>query len=311
MTDARIYFTYLDNLIREDVFSTTVDDEYRYISKTTQFPCVVEFLNAELTLVIEPRQIESGVRRDVYVEINTRGDKAVDDWESCLSALFSFIFSTHISASQTWNLLVPNRVLHQVYRQVKTEELEWVGKDYQRLYRPIIHELPSVLVKWTKKWFVHPAYRLGMHKYLQTIGRDNRIPVEIQIAVVAESFLHYFGDSYDDSYAMKKNAEHAIKYQYDKLSQRAGIRMHNEDSIMQIVRFYNRGKHFYGESNEKDFVIQATAKERVYLAYFVQSLFQFSVLSDLLEDKNDMFKTIYRQIVTHHEVLKRFYVTSA
>ena len=63
-----------------------------------------------------------------------------------------------------------------------------------------------------------------------------------------------------------------------------------------------------GKVREKDFVIEATDKERVHLAFFVQSLFRFSVLYDLLEDKNEMFKDVYRQLVTCHLVLKKFYV---
>ncbi len=147
-----------------------------------------------------------------------------------------------------------------------------------------------------------------MHKYLQTIKRGESIPVEFQIAIIAESFLHYFGDSYDDSYAKIENAENAMRYQYSLLSQHAGVCLDNDDSITQVVKFYNRGKHFHGESKEKDFVIEATDKERVHLAFFVQSLFRFSVLYDLLEDNNEMFKDIYRQLVTHHIVLNKFYV---
>lgn len=303
--DARIHFTYLDNLIREDVFTIAGANKDRYQSKTTRFHCVFDDLNAGLTLTVAPRPIENGVIRSVYVEINSRGDIEIGEWARCLSAMFSFIFSTHISASETWDFSVPNRVMHPAYREVAHEE---IGRDYRYLYSPVIHELPSVSRKWTKKWFAHPAYRLGMHKYLETFRRDKGIPVEIQIAIIAEAFLHYFGDSYDDSYAKKKNAEHAIKYQYERLSQRAGVRIQNKDSIMQIVRFYNRGKHFYGGSDEKDFVIQATAEERVDLKFFVQSLFQFCALYDLLEGNRDTFKTMYRELVKPHSILKRFYV---
>ena len=69
MSDGRIEFNYLDNLIREDVFTTSDDDNHRYKSKTIRFPCVVESLNAELTLIISPKSTENGVTRDVYVEI--------------------------------------------------------------------------------------------------------------------------------------------------------------------------------------------------------------------------------------------------
>ena len=126
--------------------------------------------------------------------------------------------------------------------------------------------------------------------------------MRLQVSLVSEAFVHYFGDKNNNS------AEKCIKYQYGRLSGHAGVCLHNDAITKMIWTFYGNFKHFRKGNQETSPVEVVTDEERVRLSYFAKSLFQFSVLYELLEDNVDTFKSVYTGLAKHHLVLNKIYV---
>jgi len=302
MDDGRIYFAYLDHLIREDVFSIVDKDECLFRFNSTRLSCELDALDAKLTLVVTPKILEGVITREVYVEVNSKGNISLEDWELCLSALFSFIFSIPIGGSRIWPFEPGQMQKRLRVPKANGEEIKRTGGEYRLLYRHLISEFPLIFSKWAASWFDHAARPLGLYKYLEVIRGLESIAVELQLSLISEAFVHYFGDK--DS----RSAKECIKQQYGKLSNDAGVRLHEDVTIKTIWTFYGNFKHFTKGNQETSPTETVTDKERVRLSYFAKSLFQFSVLYQLLEDNLDTFRSVYEGLVENHLVLNKIYV---
>ncbi len=182
------------------------------------------------------------------------------------------------------------------------DEIKRAGRDYSGLYRHMIFDLPAIVSKWACKWFDHAARPLGIYKYLETIRRAESIPVELQISLISEAFVHYFGDKYNSS------AEKCIKRQHDRLIEHGGVRLDDDATVNAIWKFYGNFKHFSKGNQETTPVVITSNEERVQLSYFAQSLFQLSVLYELLEESADTFSDIYTGLVERNLILQKIYV---
>lgn len=300
--DGIIYFGYLDYLVREDVFTFVKKEDSLYKLKTTRLVCEVQPLDAKLTLVAAPNFIEGIIAREVYVEINSRGKKSLEEWERCLSALFSFLFSTHVSGSKIWPFERGKWIQNLPLVNDDLDEIRRAGREYSRIYRQMILELPTILSQWASKWFDHPARPLGIYKYLETIRGASSVIAEFQISLVSEAFVHYFGEKDSNS------AESCIKRQYAKLSESAGVCLEDEVILKPIWQFYGNFKHFTKGNQNTSPVATTSGDERVRLLYLSQSLFQLSALFELLEDNVEKFKPVYQGLVKPHLILNKFYV---
>lgn len=301
MDDGWIYFSNLNHIIAEDVYSVVDHEEHLFRFNSMDLKCVVDDLDAELTLVIEPKIVDGIITRKVYVAVNSKGTIPLKRWERCLSALFSFIFSTQISGSKIWPFKIGKYPEDLSVVTISSKEIKCIRKNYKRLYRQMILELPVIVGRWATKWFDHAARPLGIYKYLETVQRSESIFVELKISLISEAFVQYFGDRDNSS------AEKCIKHQYHRLSNHAGVRLRNDGTIKKIWTFYGNFKHFRKGHKETSPVEVFTDDERVQLSYFAGALFQFAVLYELLEDDVDTFKSFYSELVKHHEVLNKIY----
>ena len=301
MDDGWIYFSNLDHIIAEDVYSIVDHDEHLFRFNSINLKCVVDALEAELTFVVKPLTIDGIITREVYVAINSKGHIPLERWERCLSALFSFIFSTHISGSRIWPFEVGKYGRELSVVSITSEDIKRIRRDYKRLYRQMILELPVIVGRWATKWFDHAARPLGIYKYLETVRRAESTIVEFKISLISEAFVQYFGDSDISS------AEKCIKHLYHRLSNHAGVRLRNDGIIKDIWTFYGNFKHFRKGHQETSPVEVFTDDERVRLSFFAKSLFQFAVLYELFEDDVGTFKSIYTGLVKHHLVLNKIY----
>ena len=307
-TDEILQFMYLDDILKEKPY-THQNGCYKPNTLRIKSSSSVS-TDTSITVVImgfveDPHNTcNLHIFRDIYIRLESKEAENVEDWQFCIASFFSFLFSCQIFSGMRFNMEDNPKDITRTYppyhRTGTPKEIERASRDfplYQKLITPIISD---IIQSWANYYFSNGAFSWGIHKYLQSVYHENRMPADLTIATICEAFQQCSNSGQTPKESMKEwSCELTL-----------AVPTIDESYLTKIWddahQYYQNFKHFHvGRKWDRESI---SDDKVVAQSYFLQRFFQLKILHAILKDNLDVFHHLYPHLVEDaNNVVKRAY----
>lgn len=307
-TDVILQFMYLEDIIKEQPYTFDNDCYKPNTLRVASNPSVstdTSIVFVIMGFVEDPhRTCNLHIIRDIYIRLESKDEVDIEDWQFCIASLFSFLFSCRVFSGMRFNVEDDfknvTRKYPPYYRTGTPEEIQRASRDYALYYEVITPILSDTILSWSNYYFSHRATSLGIHKYLQTVDHENKMPVDFTIATICEAFQQCSNSGENPNDSMKE-------WSSDLIDTIPSI----DDSLLVKIRnsahkYYQNYKHFSSASNWNR---ESICNDKIVAqAFFMKRFFQLKILHTILKDNLEVFQKLYPHLVQDaNNVVKQAY----
>ena len=296
-TDEILQFMYLDDIIKEKPYTHQCGCYKPNTLRIASSPS----LSTDTSIVVvikgfveDPHNTyDLHVLRDIYIRLESKEVVDVEDWQFCIASFFSFLFSCRIFSGMRFNMEDNWKDIKRTYppyrRTGTPEEIERASRDYTRYYEIITPIISDVILSWGNYYFSHRAFSWGIHKYLQTVDHENKMTVDLDIALICEAFQQCSDNGKDPEDAMKEWTK-ILTQAIPSIDTQLLSQIRNESHL-----YYQNSKHFHVRDKwNRDMI---SDDKLVAQSYFMKRFFQLKILHIILKDNLEVFHKLSPHLV--------------
>lgn len=307
-TDVILQFMYLEDIIKEKPYTKQngcyIPNTVR-MSSSPSASTDTSITVAIMGFVEDPHKTNNlHILRDIYVRLESKEVENVEDWQFCIASFFSFLFSCRISSGMRFDMEDEwkhvTRKYAPYYRTGTPEEIDWASRKYPLCYKTITPIVSDIILSWANYYFSHRAFSWGIQKYLQTVDHENKMAVDLAVALICETFQQCSEDGKAPEDAMKEWTK-ILTQAIPSIDAPLLSQVRNE-----AHRYYQNSKHFH--VRDKWNRNKISDDKLVAQAYFLKRFFQLKILHIILKDNLEVFHELYPHLVEDaNNVIKQAY----